>query len=296
MKKLEELREIIKKQGVKKKLVLAVAQDEHSLGAVSEAVKDGLIDAILVGKKSEVELIAQKQAIDISKMQIIDEADENKAVEIAVKLIGDRKADVLMKGNVASSTLLKGVLNKEWGLRKSAVLSHFAIFEVPTYHKILGVTDAAMNTYPELKDKIEILKNSVELVNKIGVDKPKVAVIGAVEVVNLAMQPTIDAAIITKMNQRGQIKNCIVDGPFALDNAINKESADHKKIISEVAGDADILLLPNIDAGNVLYKALGFLANAKLAAVILGAKCPIVLTSRSDSEEAKLFSIMLGCI
>ena len=209
-------------------------------------------------------------------------------------MVHDREADILMKGNVPTAMLLKAVLDKEHGLRKSDVLSHFALFEVPTYHKLLGLTDAAMVIAPDLKTKIAIINNAVGFMNKLGLAKPKVAILGAVEIVNEAMPATLDAALIAKMNQRGQIKNCIIDGPLAYDNAVSMESAHHKGIVSDVAGDADLLIAPDIEAGNILYKAFGFSANAKLAANILGASAPIVLTSRSDTEEAKQASIVMA--
>jgi phosphate butyryltransferase len=199
-----------------------------------------------------------------------------------------------MKGNVPTATFLRGVLDKEAGLRKSDVLSHFALFEIPTYHKLIGLTDAAMVIAPDLKTKIAIINNAVEFMNKLGVAKPKVALLCAVEMVNEQMPATMEAAIISKMNQRGQIKNCIIDGPLAYDNAVSIESARHKGIVSDVAGDADILVVPDIEAGNVLYKAFGFSANARLAAVVLGAAAPIVLTSRSDTEESKQASIIMA--
>jgi phosphate butyryltransferase len=209
-------------------------------------------------------------------------------------MVHDKEGDILMKGNITSAHFLRGVLDKECGLRKSDVLSHFALFEVPTYHKLLGVTDAAMIIAPDLKTKVAIINNSVEFMNKIGITRPKVAVLGAVEMVNEAMPATLDAALLAKMGQRGQIKNCIIDGPLAYDNAISMESAKHKGIVSDVAGDADLLVVPDIEAGNILYKAYGFSANAKLAATILGAAAPIILTSRSETEESKQASIVMA--
>ncbi len=291
--KLSDLYSIAKKSA-KKKLVLAVAHDEHSLGAVCSVVKKNLIDAILVGKEVQIREIAKKLKLDISKLKIINEENDGNAVKTAVKLVHDKKADILMKGNVPTAVLLRGVLDKENGLRKNEVLSHFALFEIPTYHKLLGLTDAAMIISPDLKTKVALINNAVEFMNKLGISKPKVALLGAVEMVNESMPATMDAAIISKMNQRGQIKNCIIDGPLAYDNAVSMESAKHKGIVSDVAGDADLLVAPDIEAGNVLYKAYGFSANAKLAACILGAAAPIVLTSRSDTEESKQDSIVMA--
>lgn len=280
----------------KKRLVIAVGQDENSLEAAYTAHKKGVIELICTGFKVEILKIAKDCNLDFSEIEIIDEPDKSKAVEKAIKLINDGEADILMKGNVSTSVLLKGVLNREWGLRSSKLLSHFSIFEIEAYHKLLAITDVAMNIAPDLKEKLGIINNSVDYMEKIGIKNPKIAVLSAVESVKEAIPSTMDAAILSKMNERGQIKKCIVDGPLAFDNAINQESAEHKGIKSKVAGDADLLLVPNIEAGNILYKTLGFFTNSKLAAVILGAKAPIVLTSRADSEEAKLYSIYLAAI
>jgi phosphate butyryltransferase len=227
-------------------------------------------------------------------MTIIHEERDSDAVKKAVRFVRNKEADILMKGNVATATFLRGVLDKEEGLRKGDVLSHFALFEVPTYHKLLGLSDAAMIPAPDFKTKVALINNAVEFMNKLGYEKPKVAVLAAVEMVNESMPATLDAALLSKMNQRGQIKNCIIDGPLAYDNAVSIESARHKGIKSDVAGDADLLIVPDIEAGNILYKAFGFSANATLAAVVLGAAAPIVLTSRSDTEEAKQASIVMA--
>jgi phosphate butyryltransferase len=247
-----------------------------------------------VGNKAEILIIAKEHGFSVDGITIIDEPDMEKSVEVAVRMVSSNKADVLMKGKVGTSTLLKCVLNKEWGLRTGKLLSHFALFEVKTYHKLIAVSDVAMNIAPNLQEKIAIVDNSVACLNKLGVNMPKVAVLGAVEMVNENMEATLHAALLSKMNQRDQIKNCIIDGPLAFDNAVSYESARHKGIMSEVAGDTDLLLMPDIEVGNVLYKSLVFFANAKVAGVILGASAPIVLTSRSDSEEAKYFSIILA--
>jgi phosphate butyryltransferase len=227
-------------------------------------------------------------------VRIIHEPDMDKAVEMSVRMVSKKEADILMKGKVGTSTLLKCVLNKEWGLRTGNLLSHFALFEVETYPKVIAVTDVAMNIAPNLQDKIAIINNSVSCLIKLGYIMPKVAILGAVEMVNENMEATLHAALLSKMNQRDQIRNCIIDGPLAFDNAVSLESAQFKGIRSEVAGDTDLLLMPDIEVGNVLYKSLVFFAKAKVAAVILGARVPIVLTSRSDSEQAKYDSILLS--
>ena len=293
IKRLSELEDIAKKS-IKKSLVLAAAHDEHSLEAVSNAFQKGIVDAILVGDEGKIRKFAAQLNLDINGMSIIHESDNEKSVELAVKMVKKGEAQILMKGNIGTALLLKGVLNKEWGLRKGDLLSHIALFEIEAYHKLISLTDAAMNIAPDLRAKVSIINNAVEFLNKLGVEKPKVAVLAAVEVVNDAMPATIDAALLSKMSQRGQIKNCIIDGPLAFDNAISLESAKHKGILSDVAGDADLLLVPDIEAGNVLYKSFVFFAGGRVASVILGASAPIVLTSRSDSEESKLNSIALA--
>jgi phosphate butyryltransferase len=293
LKKLDDLRAIVANEPVKK-LVLAAAQDHHSLSAVLRAAKDGVIEPILIGDKEAIQNISVSSGFDISGLRIIHEPDMDKAVEMAVKMVSSKQADVLMKGKVGTSTLLKCVLNKEWGLRTGHLLSHIALFEVDTYHKLIAVTDVAMNIAPNLQDKIAIVNNSIDCLHKLGIPMPKVAVLGAVEMVNENMEATLHAALLSKMNQRDQIRGCIIDGPLAFDNAVSLESAQHKGIRSEVAGDTDLLLMPDIEVGNVLYKSLVFFAKAKVASVILGALAPIVLTSRSDTEQAKFDSILLA--
>jgi phosphate butyryltransferase len=293
LKNLNDLKRLVEGKP-RRKLVLAAAQDQHSLGAIIKAWKDNIIEPILVGDKNEIENICKLNNYDITGVKIINEPEIEKSIEIAVKMVSSKQADILMKGRTGSATLLRSVLNKEWGLRTGNLLSHFALFEVATYKKVIAVTDVAMNIAPSLHDKIAIVNNSVDCLNRLGYVNPKVAVLGAVEMVNENMQATLDAALLSKMNQRDQIKNCIIDGPLAFDNAVSLESAQLKGIKSEVAGDTDLLLMPDIEVGNVLYKSLVFFANAKVASIILGASVPIVLTSRSDSEQAKYDSILLA--
>ena len=293
LKNLNDLKRLVEGRP-RKKLVLAAAQDQHSLGAVIRAWKDNIIEPILVGDKEDIENICETFNYDITGVTIIHEPDIQRSVETAVKMVSNKQADILMKGKIGSATLLRCVLNKEWGLRTGNLLSHFALFEVETYHKVIAVTDVAMNIAPSLQDKIAIVNNSVACLNRLGYKMPKVAVLGAVEMVNENMKATLDAALLSKMNQRDQIKNCIIDGPLAFDNAVSLESAQLKGIKSEVAGDTDLLLMPDIEVGNVLYKSLVFFAQAKVASIILGAMVPIVLTSRSDSEQAKFDSILLA--
>ena len=293
LRRLEDLRGVVANEPIKK-LVLAAAQDQYSLNAVLRAWKDGIIEPILVGDKEIIQNISLSNGYDIVGLRIIHESDTDMSVEMAVKMVSSKQADILMKGKVGTSTLLKCVLNKEWGLRTGKLLSHLALFEVETYHKLIAVTDVAMNIAPNLQDKIAIVNNSISCLHKLGIQMPKVAVLGAVEMVNENMEATLHAALLSKMNQRDQIKGCLIDGPLAFDNAVSLESAQHKGIRSEVAGDTDLLLMPDIEVGNVLYKSLVFFAKAKVASVILGALAPIVLTSRSDSEQAKYDSILLA--
>lgn len=295
-KKLSDLERLVANKKITKTLALAVSEDAFSLDAVYKAYSAGYIKPILIGNRAVTEAIIKENKFDFKDVRIINELDPEKCVEIAVKMAYDQEVQILMKGNVATPVLLKCVLNKDWGLRTGTLLSHLALFEVSTYHKFMAVTDVAMNIAPNLKDKIAIINNSVAFLNKMGIANPKVAVLGAIEMVNESMQATLDAALLSKMNQRDQIKNCIIDGPLAFDNAVSFESAKHKNIKSAVAGDTDLLLVPDIEVGNVLYKSLVFFAKAKVASVILGAKVPIVLTSRSDSEESKYYSIILAAL
>jgi phosphate butyryltransferase len=293
LKSLNDLRSLVKGYG-KKRLVLAAAQDQHSLGAVLKAWKEDLVEPILVGNRDSILAICEANDYDIEGLRIVNEPNIDASVETAVRMINEKQGDVLMKGMVGTATLLRCVLNKEWGLRTGNLLSHIALFEVETYQKVIAVTDVAMNIAPNLKDKIAIVNNSVACLNRLGYKIPKVAVLGAVEMVNENMEATLHAALLSKMNQRDQIRNCIIDGPLAFDNAVSLTSAQNKGIKSEVAGDTDLLLMPDIEVGNVLYKSLVFFAKAKVASIILGARVPIVLTSRSDSEQAKFDSIILS--
>ncbi|MDX9729737.1 MAG: bifunctional enoyl-CoA hydratase/phosphate acetyltransferase [Bacteroidales bacterium] len=290
---LSELKQLLVDKPARR-LALAAAQDHNSLTSVLMAARDGFIEPILVGDREAIQKIATENNLDLTGVRVVHEPDTEMAVEIAVRMVRSNQADILMKGQVGTSSLLKGVLNKEWGLRSGALLSHFAIFEVEAYHKLIAVSDVAMNIAPNLQDKISIVNNSVACLNKLGIEIPKVAVLGAVEMVSENMQATLDAALLSKMNQRDQIRHCLIDGPLAFDNAISLESAIHKGIRSDVAGDTDLLIMPDIEVGNVLYKSLVFFAHAGVAAVILGATAPIVLTSRSDSDQAKYYSIVLA--
>lgn len=295
VKELEQLIYMAKNRPVKT-MSVAVAEDKDILKAVGDAVDLGIINATLVGNKEKIEAILKDENILLKDAKIINERDSKVAAKLAVEEVSLGKADFIMKGMINTADLLKAVLDKNANLRGGSLLSHVMVYEIPTYHKLIFLTDGGMVSYPEVKDKIAILNNAVSVVNSLGIDKPKVAAICAVETVNPSMQSTIDASILSQMNKRGQIKNCLVDGPLGLDNSISKEAAKHKGIQSEVAGDADILLVPNIESGNFLGKSLTYFGKAKSAGIIVGAKCPIVLVSRADSAMSKLYSIALGAL
>jgi len=279
-----------------KKLSVAVAEDIEVLSAVKKAKELNIVEPILVGNREKTEEISREIGFDLKDIEIVDEKDGQLAARKATELVSSGKAHILMKGLIDTSIIMKQVLDKEIGLRTEKIISHVAVFDVDTYHKLLFVTDAAMNISPDLNQKKDIILNAVSLAHSMGIDNPKVAVIAAKEKVSPKMEATIHAKELAEMNKNGEITGCIVDGPFALDNAISRKAAETKGIKSEVAGDADILLMPYIEAGNVLYKSLTYFANSKNAGIILGAKAPIVLTSRADSEETKLYSIVLAVL
>ena len=276
------------------RIAVAAAHDDHVLESIHGVYQKGLAAPILIGDKEKIFAIADRLQIDVSAMTIIKELDDRRAAEIAVNLVGNHEADVLMKGLMQTADLLKAVLEKDKGLRTNRLLSHVGIYELRGYHKLLMITDGGINIAPDLKQKIDIVRNAVLVAMALGIERPKVAALAAVESVNPAMQCTLDAAALSMMSQRGQLKNCLIDGPLAMDNAIDRDAAIHKGIVSEVAGDADILLCPDIEAGNILVKALIFLDKAKSCGLITGARAPIVVTSRAESSEAKYYSILLA--
>ncbi len=294
---IHKLSELVEKAANRslRKIAVAAAEDVTVLKSLKAAIKEGVVIPILVGDKLEIERIAQSIDFNLSGIQIVHN-DKGSAfsAQLAVSIVKKGDADILMKGFLSTGTFLKAVLDKESGLRQSQILSHVAFFESPYYHKLLGVTDVAMNIAPDFDTKLHILNNAVKACHKIGIKIPKVAVAAAVETVNPKMEATIHAAMLKAMSERKQISGCIVDGPLAIDNAVSKEAAEHKGIVSDVAGDCDIILVPDIEAGNMFYKALSFLGGATAAAVIMGASVPIVLSSRSDSEESKMMSIALA--
>lgn len=274
------------------RVAVAAAQDEDVLEAVFAAKAAGIAEPVLVGDEKRIRALLKEMDIDLGRTEIVAETDDAKAAAAATRLVREGKADFLMKGFLQTSTLLKAVIDKECGLRGGSLISHVAAVASSHYDRLLFFTDVAMNMYPTLKQKTAIINNAVIAAQAVGVEEPKVGILAAVEVVNEDMPATVDAAILTQMNRRGQIKGCIVDGPLAFDNALDLESAEHKGLGgTPVAGQADIFLAPNIEAGNMIYKAATKLAFCETAGILVGAKVPIVLTSRSDTAKSKLCSI-----
>jgi phosphate butyryltransferase len=284
------------RDGKRMRIAVVCAQDEDVLVALDEARRQGIVEGVLVGDQAKIEKIAGTVGVDSGAFEIVHEPGEAGAAERAVRMVAEGRADTLMKGLVKTATLLKAVLNKEWGLRSGALLSHLFLFYIPKMGRFYGLTDGGINTYPDLHAKVGIIENAVKCYHALGCARPRVAALAAVEVVNPDMPCTLDAAALTQMQRRGQIKGCLVDGPLALDNAVSEEAARHKGIDSDVAGKADILLVPDIEAGNLLGKTMLYLTGGDGAGVILGAKVPVVLTSRIDSARTKLLSIALGAV
>lgn len=277
-----------------RRIAVAVAQDAEVLIAVRKAADLGIVKPVLVGEEAAIKAIAADINVSLDGMEIIDEADKIEACRKAVKLVHDGDADVVMKGIVDTSVILKAVLDKDIGLRESPVLSHVALFGVDGFDRLLYITDAAMCIAPDVEQKAHIIGNAVKVAHALGNDNPVVTCLCAVEKVNPKMQATLDAAELVERNKRGEIAGCTVCGPLALDNAVSVEAAKHKGITDPNAGKADILLVPYIEAGNIFYKSLTYMAKAQNAGMIVGAKAPVVVTSRADSDETKLNSIALA--
>ena len=264
--------------------------DESSLSGAVDAAKLGLIVPILVGPAAKIAEVAKAKGIDISDFQVVDAPNSRAAAAKAVELVRLGQAELVMKGSLHSDEVLGAIIAKETGLRTGRRLSHAFLMDVPTYHKVLLVTDAAINIAPTLEDKVDICQNAIDLARTFGVERPKVAILAAVETVNSKMPATLDAAALCKMADRGQITGGALDGPLAFDNAISVDAAKTKGIRSDVAGDPDILLAPDLEAGNMMAKMLSFLANADSAGLVLGARVPVILTSRADSVRSRIAS------
>ncbi|WP_321515937.1 bifunctional enoyl-CoA hydratase/phosphate acetyltransferase [Marinifilum fragile] len=294
--RLEQIIDVLK-SNEKKRLVAAYANDAHTIEAVNNAVEKGIVDATLVGDEETIKKTCAEHNIDVAKFTVVHEPVEIKAAQKAVELIRNGEGDMIMKGLVSTDKYMKAILNKETGLMPpKAVLSHVTVMENPNYHKLLVCSDVAVIPQPDLNQKIALTNYVINVARALGIETPKVALVAASEQVLPKMEACVDATIISKMADRGQIKNAYVDGPLAIDVAIDKESVEIKKLESKVAGDADCLVFPNIESGNVFYKTNTKLAKAELGAFVVGAKCPAILSSRGDSVLTKLYSIALAAL
>ncbi len=281
----------------KKRIAVAYAQDAHTIEAVSTAIDMGVVDATLVGDPEEMRRVCTSLGINPDKFTFFEGGSDVECVNLAVRLVSDGKADVLMKGLVSTDKYMHGILNKECGLLPpKGVLSHVTVFELPMYHKLLVVSDVAVIPYPDLSQKIAIVRYLTATARVLGIDRPKIAAIAPSEQLLTGVQSSVEAAVLAKMADRGQLGDVILDGPLALDVALFEEVAHTKNLSSPVAGDADCLLMPNLDAANVFFKSANHLCNAPLAALVVGTKAPCVLTSRGDSTESKLYSIALAAL
>lgn len=296
MRKLEELKKLLVTTE-KMKLAVVSAEEENVLIAIDDAFNNGLIIPILIGDVEKISTYASKLLIDISKYQIISANSFEESAKIAVTMVSEGKADFLIKGLLDTSILLKQVLNKEYGLVNGKQLSHVMVYEVPTYDKLLFLTDGGMVTYPDLKGKKDLILNAIEVTKALGYEEIKIACLAAKEKINPKMPATVDAGQLKEMYLNKEFgEGVIVEGPISLDLAVSKESAEIKKYESPVAGDADVLLVPNIEMGNGIGKSISLFGKGLNAGVIMGATSPIVLVSRSDSYESKYYSILLGAI
>jgi phosphate butyryltransferase len=285
--------EAAKAKGPKTVAVAAADQSEVMLAGLDAEVA-GLAEVILVGDADKIRKIAREEAFDISRMEVIDLPEPGEAAVQVMSLVSQRRADIAMKGRIETSDFLRAALQRELGLRTGRLFTHVAAFEIPGFSRLIFISDAGVIVAPNLEQKVQIVQNAIFVAHALGVNRPRVAVLAATEIVNPKIPTTLDAANLSKMADRGQIRGGLVDGPLALDNAISPESVKIKGIKSEVAGHADILIAPDIEAGNVLAKAITYFAQGKMAGVVVGARCPLILPSRSDTREAKLVSLALG--
>lgn len=295
IKSFEDLKELVKSSPGMKKIVLACAHDEHSLDAVYEAYKEGIVEPVLVGKEKEIREIMDRFGFDFGGTEVIYDVDDDiESAKKAVSLINAGEGDFLMKGRMQTSDLLKQVVNKETGLQVGKIMSHVAVFQIPGYHKLIVETDGGMIVTPDVDQKAGIINNAVETLHNTGYEEPKVAVLCGAEKLNPKAPESVDAAELKERNQRGEISGCIVEGPISYDIALSKEIADFKGFDSPVAGDADVLVVPNMAAGNILGKSWSLTAGGTMAGMIVGAKVPIVLTSRGATADEKFYSIVFA--
>ena len=296
IKNLEDLFPAVLKRP-KRTLIVVSANDTHSVEAAGKAVGSDLVNAVLIGDENVIGVICSELHFDITLFRVIHQPDERLAAALAVQMIRQKEGDILMKGLISTDKFIKAILDKEKGLLEPGnILSHVTVIQNPNYYKFMIVSDVAVLPLPDLGQKIQLVRYMVKTANALGIDLPKVAVIAPSEQVLIQLESSKDAALLSKMGQRGQITGCIIDGPLALDIAIDKEAAAVKGISGEVAGDADCLLFPNLDAGNVFYKTNMKLAKAESAAMLVGAQVPVVLTSRGDSTLTKQYSIALASL
>ena len=273
----------------------AYANDAHTIEAVAAAVQAGIVEATLVGDRDTILKVCQEQKVEASQFEIVQESVDTKAVATAISLINEGRGDILMKGLVTTDRYMRGILNKEKGLLPpKAVLSHVTVMQIPTYHKLLVVGDVAIIPAPDFNQKVAITNYLITIAKTLGIETPKVALLAATEQVSTGMPACVEAAVLSKMGDRGQIQGALLEGPLALDVAVNAEAAKIKKLTSQVAGDADCLLFPNIESGNVFFKTCTKFAKAELGAMVMGAKVPCILTSRGDSVKSKMYSIALA--
>jgi phosphate butyryltransferase len=293
---LKQIADNVKGKGLKR-LAVACGEDPHTIEAVGRAVREGLVKAVLTGSRAKIEKVAAENKVDAGSFDIIDEPDLGKALALAVDKVRRGEADFLMKGLIDSSVYIRAIIDKDKGLLSPGkLLSHVSLIQVPTWKKLFICADVAVIPAPDLEAKIQMLNYCIAAAHRLGIETPKAALLAAVEKVSLKIPATTDAAIICKMADRGQIKGALVDGPLALDVAISTESAKIKGVKSAVAGDADILIFPSIEAGNIFFKGSTYLAGGGVAALVFGANCPCVLTSRADSEDSKFHSIAFGAL
>ncbi|MBP7175826.1 MAG: bifunctional enoyl-CoA hydratase/phosphate acetyltransferase [Thermoclostridium sp.] len=276
------------------RMIVVAAHDENVLSAVKEVYDKKYLDLVLIGDKEKILKIADQLLLDISRINIIKELDVAESARIAVNMVKNGEAEILMKGLIQTADFMRAVMEKDKGLRTNRLISHVEIVEPANYPKLLLISDAGINIAPDLKQKADIIRNAVEVAHKLGIAQPKVAVLSAIESVNPDIESTIDASALSKMAQRGQITGCIVDGPLSMDLAISNESVRQKGVISEVAGNADILIPPDINTANILLKALVFLGKNDSCSVLTGTRVPLVVTSRADSSITKYYSILLA--
>ncbi len=294
MQSFDEMIQMVKRRSERKRVVVAAAADTHTLEAVFAAVRDGIVSPVLVGDKARIQEILAEMGVRVPDCDLYNEPEPEGAAARAVSLIREGKGDFLMKGRLETAQMLRPVVNRQTGIGTGRLMSHFTIFEAPHYHKLFLAVDGGMVTYPTMEQKRGILENTVEVLHRLGYENPKVGILTAVEKVNPKMPETVEADMLFQMYRRGEITGCTVAGPISLDIAMDAEAARIKGYDSPVAGDADVLVVPNIHVGNVLGKSVTVIARGKMAGFIVGAQVPIILTSRSSSAEEKYLSIVLS--